>query len=211
MAQKLPSKTVPAKKWTLEKIMPWLLLIGGTIGLICSFIIMFEKIHLLQNPSYQPSCDLNPIVSCGSVMASKQSNAFGFPNPIIGLVAFPVLMALGVVLLTGVKLKRWLWYGIGAGTIFGIGFVHWLFVQSVYHINALCPYCMVVWVTTITLFWYVMLYNLQLSFDRLSSGWQRVAAWLRRHHLDILVLWLLTIGGFILHHFWYYFGPQLGF
>lgn len=211
MAKTPAKKDTSTKKWTLEKVMPWLLLIGGIIGLICAFIIMFEKLHLLQNPNYSPSCDLNPVVSCGSVMASDQSHAFGFPNPLIGLIAFPVLITLGVVMMTGVKLKRWLWYGVSAGTIFGVAFVHWLFFQSVYRINALCPYCMVVWVTVIGLFWYTTLYNLQLSFDKLSKPWQTIATWLRRHHIDIYVLWLLMIGGLILHHFWYYFGPELGF
>lgn len=194
---------------TLARIMPWILLIGGTIGLICAFIIMYEKIELLQNPHYTPPCNLNPIISCGSVMASKQAAAFGFPNPFIGLVAFPVLMALGVVMLTGSKLKRWLWWAIGAGSLFGVGFVHWLFYQSVYHIHALCPYCVVVWIVTITTFLYTVLYNLELSRAQLSSRWQKIADFLRKHHLDILVLWLLIITGFILKHFWYYYGNHL--
>ena len=194
------------KKWTLEKFLPWLLLIGGAIGLICAFIIMFEKLELLQNAAYRPSCDLNPVISCGSVMASDQANAFGFPNPIIGLIAYPVLITLGVLLLAGSKFKRWIWGGLLAGTIFGLGFVHWLFFQSVYHINALCPYCMVVWVVTITTFWYVLLYNLQLSFNKLSPGVQRFAAFIRRHHADILIAWFLIIAALILKHFWYYYG-----
>lgn len=212
LSGKPPKKAVEAstsKKWTLEKFLPWLLLVVGIIGLICSFVIMYEKLELLQNASYRPSCDLNPVISCGSVMASDQSNAFGFPNPIIGLAAYPVLITLGVLLLSGVKLKRWIWGGLLAGTIFGIGFVHWLFFQSVYHINALCPYCMVVWAVTITTFWYVLLYNLQLSYTKFSSGGQRVAAFMRRHHLDILIVWFLVIIGLILHHFWYYYGDLL--
>ena len=199
----------PSKKLTLQKFLPWLLLIGGIIGLICSFVIMFEKLELLQNPAYSPACDLNPIVSCGSVMASDQSHAFGFPNPIIGLVAFPVLITLGVVLLSGSTLKRWVWWGLEAGTIFGLLFIHWLFYQSVYNINALCPYCIIVWIVTITTFWYVTLYNLQLSFSKLSSKGQAVARFLRAHHLDILAFWFLLIGFFIIKHFWYYFGASI--
>lgn len=192
----------------LARIMPWLLVIGGVIGLICSFVIMFEKLELLLDPQYSPSCDLNPIISCGSVMASDQANAFGFPNPIIGLVAFPVLITLGVLLFTGTQFKRWLWWGTWAGTLFGVGFVHWLFYQSVYVINALCPYCMAVWAVTITLFWYVTLYNLRISAARLNGFAQRIALFAQRHHLDILVLWLLVITGLILKHFWYYFGAS---
>jgi len=191
---------------TLQKALPWLLIIGGVVGLTCSFIIAFDEVKLLQNPHFQPNCDLNPIISCGSVMQSKQAHTFGFPNPFIGLMAFPVLITTGVVLLCGVKLKRWYWLGLEAGTIFGLGFVHWLFFETVYRIHALCPYCMVIWVVTISTFWYVTLYNLQANAIRLPGSWQKIGLFIRRHHLDILVLWLLIITSLILKHFWYYYG-----
>jgi len=39
-----------------------------------------EKIELLLNPAYVPSCNLNPIVSCGSVMTTPQGVGAGFPQ-----------------------------------------------------------------------------------------------------------------------------------
>ncbi len=198
------------KKLTLPVALPYILIIAGIIGYICSFIIMWDKLQLSKNPSYVPSCNLNPIISCGSVMQSKQGSAFAFPNPIIGLGAFPVLLTIGVVSLAGAKFKRWFWLGLEIGTIFGIAFVHWLFFQSVYRIHALCPWCMVVWVVTITTFWYVTLYNIDQKNITLPKGRAReVYAWIRRHHLDILVAWLLIIAALILKHFWYYYGHYL--
>jgi len=192
--------------------MPWLLVICGAIGLACALIITYDKIQLLENPAFVPNCDLNPVISCGSVMASKQAAAFGFPNPFLGIAGFSVVMTVGVVLLAGAgKLKRWLWLGLELGTIFGLAFVHWLFFQSVYRIGALCPYCMVVWVMTAALFWYVTLYNIQTGAIRLRGTLQRVGFFLRRHHLDIFVLWILIIAFLILKHFWYYYGQNLHF
>jgi uncharacterized membrane protein len=196
---------------SLRGLLPWVLIVCGSLGLIAAGIIMLEKIHLLQDPHFVPSCDLNPIVSCGSVMASNQSHVFGFPNPLLGLVGFPVLITTGVLLLAGGQLKRWYMRGLLAGTIFGVGFVQWLFFQSVYHINALCPYCMVVWVVTITSFWYVLLYCLSAGHLIAAARLVKPLAFAQRHHLDILLAWLLVIAGLILHHFWYYFGPALGF
>jgi uncharacterized membrane protein len=103
----------------------------------------------------------------------------------------------------GARFRRWFWLGLWAGTIFGIGFVHWLFFETVYRIHALCPYCMVVWVVTITTFWYVTLYNIQAGHLKLNK---KVGGFLVRHHLDILVLWFLIIAALILKHFWYYYG-----
>jgi uncharacterized membrane protein len=195
-------------KSTLERTLPWLLIVCGTIGLAAAFIIMIEKIHLLQDPSFTPSCDLNPVISCGSVMASDQSNAFGFPNPLIGLIAFPIVITTGILMASGIKLKGWYMLGLQAGTIFGLAFVHWLFFQSTYRINALCPYCIAVWIVTITTFWYTLLYNLRAKHIRLPEN---LSTFLQKHHLDILLLWLLVLTGFILKHFWYYYGPILGF
>ncbi|HEX8762598.1 MAG TPA: vitamin K epoxide reductase family protein [Candidatus Saccharimonadales bacterium] len=193
---------------TLERTLPWLLIIGGSIGLIAAFIIMVEKIHLLSDPSFSPSCDLNPVISCGSVMASHQSSAFGFPNPLIGLITFPVVITSGVLMAAGAKLKRWYMLGLQAGTVFGLLFVHWLFFQSTYYINALCPYCIAVWIVTITTFWYVFLFNVRSKCIALPA---RLSSFLQRHHLDILLVWFLILVGLILKHFWYYYGPLLGF
>ena len=199
------------KSLTLARVLPWLLIICGVIGLVCAFVITFEKLHLLEDPTYQVPCNLDPIISCGSIMASEQSHVFGFPNPLIGLMAFPVLITTGVVMLIGAALKRWYWLGLQAGTILGLGFVHWLFYQSVYNIGALCPYCVIVWVVTITTFWYVLLYNLRNKYIELPASLRKAEGFAQRHHLDILVVWFIIIAGLTLHHFWYYYGDVLGF
>lgn len=198
------------RAWRLEKVLPWLLIICGTIGLLAAAIILIDKIELLKNPNATFLCDLNPIISCGSIMESDQANAFGFPNPIIGLAAFPVVITTGVVMLAGAQLRRWYWLGLQVGTVFAIAFVHWLFYQSVWSINALCPYCMIVWVVTITTFWYVLLYNIEKQVIKLPASLQGAAGFARRHHLDVLLLWFLIIAALILNHFWYYYGPLLG-
>lgn len=195
------------RQWTLNTVLPYILIISGIIGYGAAFIIMYDKLQLLQNPNFVTSCNLNPIVSCGSVMQSDQAEAFGFPNPFIGLGAFPVLAAVGLAMLAGARFKRWFWLGLWAGLVFAVGFVHWLFFQSVYRIEALCPYCMAVWTVSITSFWYVTLYSIDHQYLRLPKGkLTAVYRWVRRHHLDILFVWLLIIIGLILQHFWYYYG-----
>ena len=196
-------------KTKFQTTIAYVFLAGGIIGLIASFIIMDDKIKLLQNPNYHPLCSINPIISCGSVMQSRQSNAFGFANPFVGLAAFPVLIFTGVLLLSGVKLNRWHWLGLNIGALFGVGFVHWLFYESVYRIHALCPYCMAVWIVTIATFWYLTLYNFRAGNIKTPVRLKGLVAFTQRHHLDILMLWFLVITGLILRHFWYYFGRNI--
>ena len=132
----------------------WWVLIAGVAGLIASATLTVEKIAILLNPSYVPSCNLNPIVSCGSVMTTPQASALGFPNSLIGIAAFTVVTVTGVLAVTKVPLPRWYWVGMTLGILAGAGFVHWLIFQSLYRIGALCPYCMVVWVATIRCWWW---------------------------------------------------------
>src|SRR6185503_10511846 len=127
------------------------ILIAGVVGLAAALTLTVEKIEILIDPDYVPSCSINPVLSCGSVMITDQASAFGFPNSLIGIVAFTVLLVTGVLALAKVDLPRWYWAGLAVGTLLGTAFVHWLIYQSLYRIGALCPYCMVVWAVTIPL------------------------------------------------------------
>jgi uncharacterized membrane protein len=198
-----------AKSKSFDTILKYVLVIGGIIGLICAFIIMYEKLQLLANPNYHPPCSINPVISCGNIMKSSQSHVFGFPNPILGLIAFPIVLTVGAALFAGARFKRWFWLGLEVGALLGVLFTKWLFYESVYRIQALCPYCMVVWVVTLTIFWYVTLYNLQQGHIATPVRLKRAVAFVQQHHADILVVWLVVIAFLILHHFWYYFGSSL--
>lgn len=120
-------------------------LILGAIGFVASSTLAIDKYHLLTDPSYTPSCSLNPVISCGSVMKSWQAGLFGFPNPLIGIAAFSVIIVTGVLATAGISLPRWYWLGQAIGTLAGFVFVNFLAYSALYRINALCLYCMVVW------------------------------------------------------------------
>ncbi|MFI8227480.1 vitamin K epoxide reductase family protein [Streptomyces sp. NPDC085900] len=132
-----------------------LLVVTGAAGLLASWVITLDKFKLLQNPDFTPGCSLNPVVSCGSVMKSDQASALGFPNPMLGLATYGIVVCVGMSVLAGARFPRWYWLTFDAGCLFGIGFVSWLQFQSLYRINALCLWCCLAWVATIWLFWYV--------------------------------------------------------
>ncbi len=199
------------RETNLAKVLPWILIFCGVIGLLCSFALTVEKMDLLRNPNYHPICNIDPIISCGSVMNSKQADLFGFDNTFIGIAAFAVLITIGGVLLAGAKMQRWFWQGLQTGVTAGVIMVHWLIFNSLYRLHELCPFCMTVWVMVITIFVYVTLYNIQHRHIRIRERFMPAYEFARRHHVDILLLWLLLIAGLILKQFWYYYGPRLGF
>ncbi len=189
-----------------DRVTGWTLTIGGMIGALAAFVLVVEKIALLKDPAYTPSCSINPVLSCGSIMTTGQAEVFGFPNPLIGLAAFPVVAATGAALLAGARLPRWWWLALQAGAVFGVGFVHWLFFQSLYRIGALCPYCMVVWVVMVVLFTYITLYNLDRG--HLPAPRSLTQA-LVRVHSTIPTVWLLVLTALIGVRFWDYWRTLL--
>lgn len=205
----MDEKTSTRRSITLRQVLPYLLLIGGIIGVFCAGMLTVEKMQLLKHPGSQLSCDLNPIVACGSVINTKQASAFGFPNPLIGLVGFGILATIGAGILAGATFKRWFWLSTQVGVLFAVCFITWLQFETIYRINALCPFCMVVWSVTIPTFIYVTFYNLREGHLRVSGYVRRFTDFLQRHHGDILVFWYLVILAAILQHFWYYWKTVL--
>lgn len=185
-----------------ERAWPWILVIGGILGAACSIMLTIEKIRTLADKNYVPSCNFNPLVSCGSVMNTPQGEAFGFANPVIGIFGFAVVITIGVGLLARVEFPDWFWVGLLFGELFGLGFMHWLFYESVYVIGKLCPYCMVVWVVMITVFCYTIF--ALFGSDRVGApaAVQRPVRAVARFHAVVPVVWVLIILGLIIGEFW---------
>ncbi|MGH3980436.1 MAG: vitamin K epoxide reductase family protein [Pseudonocardiaceae bacterium] len=180
----------------------WLLVVGGSIGTVVSGALLVEKIALLQDPAYVPSCSINPVLSCGSVMSTEQAAVFGFPNPVLGVTGFAVVTTVGTALLAGASFHRWFWLGLQSGTIAGAGFVHWLIFQSLYRIGALCPYCMAVWTVTIPVFWYVTLFAVSAGHLPVPASARRVVGILAGYHGVVLTGWFLLVVVLVTQRFW---------
>jgi len=139
------------------------LIIAGLIGLWASFQLTLEKIFALQNPEAPLSCDFSIIVQCAVNLDSPQGAVFGFPNPIIGLVAFMAPVVVGAAILAGARFNSWFWVTFNVGIAGAFVFILWLAYQSIFNLGTLCPWCMVVWTVTIPLFWAVTLRNLKVG------------------------------------------------
>lgn len=208
MSAKTKSAAVPIS-WTLIRVLPWLLFIGGLVGVIASLALSIERFDALANPHYRPVCNLNPIFSCSTVSSSHQAKAFGFYNPFVGLPGYGAVAAIGVAMLAGAKFKRWFWQLTQLGLTFAVAFITWLQFQTLYRIGALCLFCMIAWVATIPIFWYTTLYNLRVGNLPVSKKYKRTVEFLQRHHGDILLVWFLIIIALILKRFWYYWSTLL--
>jgi uncharacterized membrane protein len=194
----------PASEVRVPVLSAWWVLIAGVAGLVASMALTIEKFKLLLDPHYVPSCNINPIVSCGSVMTTPQASVLGFPNPLLGIIGFTVVVVTGVLTVAKIVLPQWYWIGLSVGTLVGAVLVHWLIFQSLYRIGALCPYCMVVWAVTIPL-----LVVLVSNVFRLGRGDSAPARVLYQWRWSIVTLWFTAVFLMIMARFWDYWSTLL--
>lgn len=192
-----------------DRRLAWGLTVGGVVGFIAAAVLLVERIRLAQDSDYVPTCSLNPVLSCGSVMETAQASLLGFPNPIIGVAAFPVVVTTGVAVLAGARLARWYWLGLQVGVTAALAFVGWLAFQSIYRIGALCPYCMVVWAVVIPMFWYVTLRNLAGGAFGEKLRRSRASVVSAEWHAPILLVPFLVLLGLVGERFWSYWSTLL--
>jgi uncharacterized membrane protein len=187
----------------------WWVLIAGVIGLLASMTLTVEKIKILLNSSYVPSCNINPVVSCGSVMVT-QASVLGFLNSLLGLVGFTVVVVTGVLAVTKVSLPQWYWVGLTVGVLVGAAFVHWVIFQSLYRIGALCPYCMVVWAVTISLLVVVASIAFRPVLQPRETGLKTgIAQVLFQWRWSIAALWFTAVFLLIMVRFWNYWSTLM--
>ncbi|MDJ0355396.1 vitamin K epoxide reductase family protein [Paenarthrobacter sp. PH39-S1] len=161
---------------TRRKPFAWLLLITGVVAWLASGALVLDRLELYKNPNAVTSCDVNPWISCGKVMATHQAELFGFPNPLIGVFAFAVIITTAMVLFAGARMNRSYWIGLQTGVTLGMIMIAWLWSQALYAIGILCPYCMVVWAMMIPLFVWTTVRNVQHGVIPASAGVRRFLA-----------------------------------
>jgi len=137
------------------------LMLSGIIGVTASMALSVEKIEKLTNPDTGLSCDFSVLVQCSANLDSAQGAAFGVPNPFLGLVGFALVVCVGVTVWAVPHFARWFWMLFNFGVAGAFGFVVWLIGQSIYVLGTLCPWCLVVWLTTLPLFFFVTARNLR--------------------------------------------------
>lgn len=179
------------------------LLIFSILGLIASFLLTIDKIHILKNPDFIPPCNINPILSCKSVMMTEYAEMFGFPNTLIGLIGYSVMITVAVFMLSGGKVNRLFMIFANLGGLFALIFSNVLLWISMYKIGALCPYCLLSYAAATNLFFSITLANLRdnvfMIKPKINEKVQKFIS--GGLFVPVIVLWHLIIFALILIEF----------
>lgn len=171
------------------------MLVFSVLALIAAFTLTLEKFAKLADPEVALSCSINLVLDCGRVMESWQSHVFGFPNMLIGLMAYPILIAVALAGLSGTKFPRWYMRTANIGILLGALFAYWLFFSSVYVIQILCPWCLVVTFSTtliLAAFTHINLRNNTFGLKQATDA--RVQAFLAKGYDKLVVFgWIVLL------------------
>ena len=126
--------------------------VSASLSLLAAFVLAVDAWQLAANPEAELSCNLSAAVSCGKVALSWQAKVLGFPNAFIGLAAEPVVVTVAVAGLSGVRFPRWFMLAAQCVYLVGLVFAYWLFSQSLLEIGALCPWCLLITISTTFVF-----------------------------------------------------------
>ncbi len=175
------------------------MLVSSLLSLIASLVLSAEAITLAANPNAVFSCDISAKISCSVVGASWQASLLGFPNAFLGLIAEPVVITIALASLAGVVFPRWFMNAAWVVYTAGLVFAYWLLYQAYFNIGALCPWCLLVTVTTTMVFASMTRVNIYRNTFGLSEGLHaRLTRWLDAW-LDqyIVVVIFVVIGAMI--------------
>ncbi len=185
-----------------------LIALFSTLGLISAFVLSIEKLHLIKDPDAILSCTINVWLNCASVMKTWQAELLGFPNSYIGLMAYPIMITLAVGKLMGAVYPRLFMFLAQIGALFGLIFAYWLFFQSVFVIQVLCPWCLIVTFSTTVIFEALLRHNIREHNFYLPENWHKHPdRFIERDYDKLLVAsWILLMLILVYLQFKDYFG-----
>lgn len=184
----------PAPRGVISSVaLGWLLIVTSLLGVVASLKLTTERMAQLANPDHVASCDLNPILSCSSVMNQPEAAIFGFSNSLLGLVSFGAILAAGGALIAGGRFKPFFWWLLIAGELAGVVMVHYLMAVSILVLHTICPWCVVTWFATIPAFVYTVIYAAASGQLGVSERVQQRVAAIGVYHPVIVGGWLVAI------------------
>lgn len=179
------------------------MLIGSVLSLLASFVLSVEAIELAKNPDAKLSCSINVVLNCATVNNHPTGTLFGFPNSFIGMMAEPIVITVAIAGLAGVRFPRLFMFVAQIFYTLGLVFALFLLYVSMFIIGALCPWCLLVTLTTILVWFAITRYNLRENNLFLSKQLSKKAhVWLDKDYDKFVMATLIfvIVAGIILKY-----------
>ena len=144
-----------------------IMLLASAVALLVSFILSADTLKMARNPGQKLNCDVNAVLSCSTVAESWQAEIVKFAG-----LSFPNAFWLG---------------GLAA-----LAYSYWLTTQSLFVINAMCPWCLVLMFSTTVQF--MALSHATVAVQDMPSGHAGLRKYYRLNFdLMVDVVWIVAL------------------
>lgn len=147
-AEGMPDSPATPRGWRHGPIWLYLVMLAASgLALVVSFVLSAETLQMAREPGRLLSCDVNAVLSCSAVADSWQSEivrfaGLSYPNAFFGIAAESVFCTIAVIGLARMRMPRWFAACTWFGSLAALAYSYWLTSQSLFVINALCPWCL---------------------------------------------------------------------
>lgn len=169
------------------------MLVGAIFSLTAAFVLAVEAVELAGNPFARLSCSINSVINCATVAVHPSASLFGFPNSFLGLLAEPVVITVAIAGIGGVKFPRKFMFVAQVCYTLGFLFAYYLLLMSTFVIGALCPWCLIVTLSTTFVFFSMTRYNISEGNLYLSDKFAKRANEFIKKDYDTLSMALLIV------------------
>ena len=169
------------------------ILISAILSVIAAFVLSVEAWQLAGNPNAVFECSINAVINCATVAKSSYATLFGFPNSFVGLMIIPWFVMLAIILLFGTKLPRNFMFSMQILAVGSLIFAFSLFYISMVIIQVLCPWCMLVLLSTMVMFFALTKYNIREDNLYLSKKLSKKAKNFIAKDYDKFILALIIV------------------
>jgi uncharacterized membrane protein len=169
------------------------MLVGASLSLLAAFVLSTEAIQIAKDPNAQLSCSVNLVINCATVARHPSASLLGFPNSFLGMIAEPIVMTIAVAGLVGVIFPRRFMFAAQIFYTVGFIFAYVLFFISMFIIQALCPWCLLVTLSTTFVFFSMTRYNIRENNLYLPNRLAALATRFMRKDYDKLTLAVIVV------------------
>lgn len=168
------------------------MLVGAVLSLLAAFVLSVESFQLAKNPNTELSCSVNVVLNCATVAKHPSAEMLGFPNSFFGMIAEPIVITVAIAGLAGIRFPRRFMFAAQIGYTLGLVYALYLLGISYFVIQALCPWCLLVTLTTILVWFAITRYNIRENNLFLPSRLQKKLESFVKRDFDKLAMFSLV-------------------
>jgi uncharacterized membrane protein len=170
------------------------ILVTALLSLLASLILSVDALTLASNPDTALSCNINALINCATVANSSYSQLFGFPNSYIGMMSESVFITVAVAGLFGTRFPRHFMCAVQILAIVALVFAFYLLFVSSFIIQVFCPWCLLVDVCTIIMFFAIVRHNFLHDYSYLPNKiTKKVKVWMKQDFDKLLAALIIVV------------------